>query len=131
MDHVDAENNVRFEAFQRDSFRDVQHDRLQDVGVFTLVDSQTLHVLCVAVTGLPGDVGEVLGKIANVSPGPGGDLQAAQWGLSWNSLSENSQDWFPVSLGGGVHLLHDLIKKPTESGHILSLNYKRDEMYIT
>ena len=55
-----------------------------------------------------------------MGPGPGSDLQTAEWALSFESFSENSQDWFPVSLGGGVHFLHDFINKLPESvaGHL-------------
>ena len=74
VDHVDAEDDVGPEVVHDQSLADVDDDRLQDVLPLPGVGPQTGQVLRVAIAWLPGDLRQMLGEVAHVSPGPGGDL---------------------------------------------------------
>ena len=105
MDHVDAEDDVRPEVIHVHCLADVDDDGIKDVLTLPGVGPQTGQILRVAVTGLPGDRWQMLGEVAHMGPGPGGNLEALERPAELQGRLQNIEDRISVPFSRRIHSL--------------------------
>ena len=105
VDHVNAEDDVGPEIVYVQDLADVDDDGIKDVLTLPGVGPQTGQVLWVEVTGLPGDRWQMLGEVANMGPGPGGNLETLERPAELQGRPQNIEDRISVPLSRRIYFL--------------------------